>query len=143
MARQSGIPLETLENLHVRLFINDRGGTKTPLFAGCYLPGEDRLDFMLRFSGACRAQGIALNTGFPPDYIPMMIEVLALMFRRPSLQEGARTLARQYFTGWPTGFAAALKQHDETGFFSEIAEGLSRTLENLAAVPVRDEAPGT
>ncbi len=140
LAAQSGIALERLENCHVRLFINDRGGTKAPLFAGCHLPGEDRLDFMLRFSAACRQRGVALKTAFPPDYIPMMIEVLALLRSRPGAEDDARTLARDFFIGWPERFAEALKQHDETGIYSEVAEHLAQALEDLAAEPALSRA---
>jgi putative dimethyl sulfoxide reductase chaperone len=136
-AAEVGVPLETLENEHIRLFANDLGGVKAPPFAGCYLEGEDRIDFMVRFSQACCNLGIDLDGSLPPDYIPLMIEVLAMLH-----SGGQQTVNEEFITDfyriWPGRFAEALIQHDATEVFATAAGRLQGVLEGLAMMEMNE-----
>ncbi|ADH85127.1 molecular chaperone TorD family protein [Desulfurivibrio alkaliphilus] len=133
LARQLNVQLEQLENIHVRLFINDRGGTKTPPYAGCYLDRDDRRQFMIDFSGICCEQGIVISSGHPPDHIPAMLETLALLLAeaKESPELDIDSLLQRYYRGWPERFAAALEEHDEVGFYAAAAAELKETLATL------------
>lgn len=130
LAKKLDIELEALENTHVRLFINDHGGTKTPPYAGCYLDREDRQNFMIEFSGICRQQGIVISSGHPPDHIPAMLETLALLLAesREKPEIDIKALIDRYYKFWPERFAAALEEHDEVGFYAATAAELNKTL---------------
>lgn len=137
LAVEVDVPLALLENEHIRLFANDLGGVKAPPFAGCYLAGEDRIDFMVRFSQACGSLGIDLDGSLPPDYIPLMIEVLAMLH-----SGGQQTVNEEFITDfyriWPERFAEALIQHDATGVFATAAGRLQGMLEGLPMMKVNE-----
>jgi putative dimethyl sulfoxide reductase chaperone len=141
-AAEVGVPLETLENEHIRLFGNDLGGVKAPPFAGCYLAGEDRIDFMVRFGQACRNLGIDLDGSFPPDYIPLMIEVLA-MLHSDGQQTVNEELVNDFYRIWPGRFADAIFQHDATGVFATAAGRLRGVLEGLAMMEMKESGETT
>lgn len=133
MAQQLQLGLEELENIHVRLFVNDRGGVKAPPYAGCYLNEQDRRQFMIEFSGLCLQQGIVLGSSHPPDHIPAMLEALALLMADAresgnAYGPGIRTLLDTFYSHWPECFASVLGEHDETGFYAAAAAELQQTL---------------
>ncbi len=135
LAKQLNVDLEELENTHVHLFINDRGGAGAPPYAGCYLEQEDRQRFMIDFSGICRQQGIVISSGHPPDHIPAMLETLALLLAeaRQSPNLDIESLVNRYYRDWPERFASALEEHDEVGFYAAAAKELQKTLKLLEA----------
>ena len=141
-AEQLRLPTLELENTYVRLFINSLGGVKAPPYAGCYLDWRDRRQFMIEFSGLCRQYGIVLGSSQPPDYIPAMLEALALLLDECSeLPEfyphdsvpvpALPALLNNFYRYWPEFFASVLKEHDETGFYAAAATALQDTLANL------------
>ena len=141
-AGQLRLPPVELENSYVRLFINSLGGVKAPPYAGCYLDGRDRRQFMIEFSGLCRQYGIVLGPSQPPDYIPAMLEALALLLADCSeLPEiyphdsvpvpALLTLLNDFYRHWPELFATALKEHDQTGYYAAAAAALQDTLATL------------
>lgn len=128
----SGLGLEELENCYVRLFINNLGGVGAPPFAGCYGEKGDRLNFMAQYSGFCREAGIELTASFPPDYIPLMVEALALLLSAEDSEADLRALLSAFYQRWPGLFAMALKEHDQTGLYADAGEELWRTIETLS-----------
>lgn len=146
LANHLEVDLTSLENLHVRLFINDLGGTKAPPYAGCHLEDRDRRQFMIDFSGVCRLHGLVPGSSYPLDHIPSMLEVLALLLdettaapeltpqSEPSVDPAELAeLLEQYYRHWPARFAAALEQHDEVGFYAAAAREINELLINLSA----------
>ncbi len=130
VAAAAGIELERLENTYVRLFGNDREGVQAPPYAGCYLDEADRLQFMMRFSGFCRQRGVVLDSSEPPDYIPMMLEVLALLCSRGDERVRSGPLDVCYST-WPAAFSTAVRRHDDTGFYAMVAEEADGLLQGM------------
>ncbi len=130
MAEQLQLDLTDLENNHVRLFMSDRGGVKAPPYAGCYLDSEDRHRFMINFNGLCLRHGVVLGTSHPPDHIPAMLEALTLLSARAddSADLDIFILLDTYYHHWPTAFAAALDQHDRTGFYAALGAEIKETL---------------
>ncbi|MDF1614596.1 molecular chaperone TorD family protein [Desulfurivibrio dismutans] len=134
LAQQLNLQLDQLENTHVRLFINDRGGTKAPPYAGHYLDQHDRRQFMIDFSGICLERGIVISSGHPPDHIPAMLETLALLLAEAKESPGLdiNSLLERYYQEWPERFAAALEEHDEVGFYAAAAAELKEILAGLS-----------
>ncbi|MFH7325001.1 molecular chaperone TorD family protein [Desulfurivibrio sp. C05AmB] len=133
LAEKLKVPLTELEHNHIRLFINDLGGVKTPPYAGCYLNSCDRRQFMIDFSGFCQTHGIVLGSGHPPDHIPAMLEVLALLLAESPGEETAElsSMIGPYYRDWPQGFAAALAEHDTIGFYAAIGAEIEKALATL------------
>ncbi|MBD1400048.1 molecular chaperone TorD family protein [Pelovirga terrestris] len=132
VAERCDLELEDLESRYVRLFVNDLGGVAAPPYAGCYLVGSDRLKFMSEFSGFCLKHGLALDPAQPPDYIPMMVEVLAMLLSGNDRPEIPQLLITSYYQQWPEAFAATLKQSDDIGIYVTVAEEFCRLLQEVA-----------
>ncbi len=132
VAERCDLGLEELESRYVRLFVNDLGGVAAPPYAGCFLVGSDRLKFMSEFSGFCLNNGFALDPAQPPDYIPMMVEVLAMLLSGDDKPEIPRSLIADFYQQWPEAFAASLKQCDDIGIYVTVAEELCRLLQEIA-----------
>lgn len=132
MAQWLEVEQQELESNHIRLFINDRGGVNAPPYAGCYLDADRRRDFMIEFSGICLRHGINPGANQPPDHIPGMLEVLALLLTE-SGEPAAELcdLLERYYNHWPEAFATALNQHDRDGFYAAAATELQATLTTL------------
>jgi putative dimethyl sulfoxide reductase chaperone len=131
LAERLDVDFEALQNAYVRLFVNNLGGVQAPPYAGCYLTEQDRLEFMSHFSGLCRRSGVALKASQPPDYIPLMMEVLALLLSEGREAAEIKSLVEQSYAVWPERFAEALKQHDETGVYLAIAVDFKELLQSL------------
>ncbi|MBW6508163.1 MAG: molecular chaperone TorD family protein [Desulfuromonadales bacterium] len=140
IAELCGFSFEKLENCYVRLFINDLGGVSAPPFAGCYVEKEDRLNFMSRFSGFCREAGIEIDASFPPDYIPMMVEVLVLLLSVEGSEADVRSLVSSFYQRWPRLFAETLKEHDKTGLYADAGKELCRIIEELPDILIFNAA---
>lgn len=117
-----GIDLLPLENHYISLFANRAGGVPAPPYAGHYLKNVSRLEFMQQIVGQAHAQGIEIDMSQPPDYIPMMLEMLCY----GRLQYGEswpefRAALRSFFQSWPEEFAAALQEHDSIGMYAEVS----------------------
>lgn len=136
VAQSCGLRYEDLESRYVRLFVNDLGGVAAPPYAGCFLEKQDRLEFMSHFSGFCLEHGIALDSGQPPDYIPMMMEVLAMHLNEDAQRETILSLTANFYHDWPQGFAAALCRHDVVGIYATVAEEFCQILQEVVADPV-------
>lgn len=135
-SQAAGFELNDLESIYVRLFVNDLGGVKAPPFAGCYLD-VNRLDFMEAFSGLARSSGIELDRSYPPDYIPMMLEVLAMMIKNEMAPEHVKVHLEDYFSLWPEAFVQRLQSHDDSGLYLEAARYLQQLLEDLVSISSR------
>lgn len=143
VAERCGLGFEELESRYVRLFINDLGGVAAPPYAGCFLAKQDRLEFMSHFSGFCLEHGIAIDSGLPPDYIPMMMEVLALHLSEDAQREALLSLTADFYRDWPKGFAAALHQHDDVGIYATVAEEFCQILQEIDADHVANTGHST
>lgn len=141
VADRCGLGFEDLESRYIRLFVNNLGGVAAPPYAGCFLEKQDRLEFMSAFSGFCLEHGIAIDPAQPPDYIPMMMEVLAMHLSDDAQRETLLSLTADFYHDWPKGFAAALQEHDDVGIYVTVADELCQILQEidakLAANPVR------
>lgn len=133
VAERCGLGFEELESRYIRLFINDLGGVAAPPYAGCFLAKQDRLEFMSNFSGFCLEHGIVIDSSQPPDYIPMMMEVLALQLSEDARREALFSLTADFYRDWPKGFAAALYQHDDVGIYATVAEEFCQILQEIDA----------
>lgn len=155
LAQSLNLELSELEHNHIRLFINSRGGVKAPPYAGCYLDDQDRRRFMIDFNGLCLKHGIELDDSQPPDHIPAMLEVLALLLSDPcgtSRQksedktdpEGGKRvtdpeiqhLLDTFYRHWPNSFSKALARHDESGFYAATAAEMEKSLNTLRCAEV-------
>lgn len=125
------VEYETLQNAYVRLFVNNLGGVQAPPYAGCYLADQDRLEFMSYFSGMCRRCGISLKASQPPDYIPLMMEVLALVLSQGQPPEDVEKLVGPFYGEWPQKFAETLKRHDDIGVYAAAADEFKALLETF------------
>lgn len=131
VADRCGLGFEELESRYIRLFINDLGGVAVPPYAGCFLATQNRLEFMSHFSGFCLERGIALDPVQPPDYIPMMMEVLVMHLKNDAQPAVLTSLTADFYRGWPKGFAAALSQHDNVGIYATVAEEFCQILQEI------------
>ena len=131
VANNSDLVLEDLESHYVRLFINNLGGVSAPPFAGCYIEQVDRLDFMSKFSGLCRGRGINIDSSYPPDYIPLMVESLALMLSAGTDGSEIKPVINEFYAHWPRPFAAALLKHDQTGLYAPVGDEICRIIDNI------------
>lgn len=138
LARAYELDLAEMEPLHVRLFINDRGGVKAAPFAGEYLPNAAarRTEFMQRISHQARALGFEIDHRQPPDSIPLLLELVALMLREYEAGSlGACALGQfcdEFLNVWPQGFRQALETHDNSGFYLSVAERIESSLNSIA-----------
>lgn len=141
VADRCGIGIEELESRYIRLFVNNLGGVAAPPYAGCFLDKQDRLNFMSAFSGFCLEHDIRIDPVQPPDYIPMMMEVLAMHLNDDAQRETLLSLTADYYRDWPQGFAAALQEHDDVGIYTTVVDEFCQILQEidakLAANPVR------
>lgn len=133
VADRCDLTLEDLESRYVRLFVNDLGGVAAPPYAGCFLEKENRLEFMSQFSGFCLEHGITIDQSQPPDYIPMMIEVLVMLLGGGVERETLHSLITDFYKQWPEAFATALRQHDDVGIYVTVAEELCHILRDIEA----------
>jgi TorA maturation chaperone TorD len=133
VADRCGLGFEELESRYVRLFINDLGGVAAPPYAGCFLDKINRLEFMAQFSGFCLELGVALDSAQPPDYIPMMVEVLVMLLNTDSEREVLQSLLVNFYRQWPAAFAAAVQQSDDVGIYATVAEELCQILQEIDA----------
>ena len=138
VADRCDLGFEELESRYIRLFINDLGGVAVPPYAGCFLKKQDRLDFMSDFSGFCLEHGIALDPVQPPDYIPMMMEVLVLLLASDVQQDTLLSLTADYYRAWPHDFAVALRQYDDVGIYTTAAEEFCQILQEIDREPSTD-----
>lgn len=123
------VDFESLQQTYVRLFVNNLGGVQAPPYAGCYLPDRDRLEFMSYFSGACRRSGVALKATQPPDYIPLMMEVLALLLSQGAQGQDVAKMVAPCFDEWPQRFVETLEQHDDIGVYVAAAKEFKALLD--------------
>ncbi len=141
IAERCDLGCEELESRYIRLFVNNLGGVAAPPYAGCFLEKQDRLGFMSAFSGFCLEHGMAIDPAQPPDYIPMMMEVLAMHLSDDAQRETLLSLTADFYRDWPKGFAAALQEHDDVGIYVTVADEFCQILQKidaeLAAIPVR------
>jgi len=138
VADRCGLGFEELESRYIRLFINDLGGVAAPPYAGCFLKKQDRLEFMSAFSGFCLEHGIAIDPVQPPDYIPMMMEVLVMHLSADAQREDLLSLIADYYRDWPQGFTAALREHDDIGIYVAVAEEFCQILQEIDAQHATD-----
>ena len=131
VAERCDLGFEELESRYIRLFVNDLGGIAAPPYAGCFLKKQDRLEFMSDFSGFCLEHGIAIDPTQPPDYIPMMMEVLVMLLSSDVQRENLFSLTADYYRDWPQDFAAALRQHDDVGIYTTVAEEFCQILQEI------------
>lgn len=131
VADRCDLKLEDLESRYIRLFVNSLGGVSAPPYAGCYLEKENRLEFMSQFSGYCLDNGIAIDMAQPPDYIPMMVEVLVMLLSGEVEQEALHSLIADFYSQWPEAFASALREHDDVGIYVTVAEELCSILQEI------------
>lgn len=125
------VDFEVLQQTYVRLFVNNLGGVQAPPYAGCYLPDQDRLEFMSFFSGACRRSGVALKGSQPPDYIPLMLEVLALLLSQGGQSQDAAKRVEPCYGEWPQRFVETLEQHDDIGVYVAAAKEFKALLDTF------------
>lgn len=131
IAVRCDLELIELENHYISLFANNLGGVAAPPFAGCFLDKADRLGFMARFSGFCREHGVVVDTTHPPDYIPMMMEALALLVNNENEQGSLDPVITEFYSCWPERFAAALQQSDTVGIYATVAEEFCQILHEI------------
>ncbi len=131
VAERCGLGLEELESRYVSLFINGLNGVAAPPYAGYFLKQQDRLEFMCRLSGFCLQHGIAMNPVQPPDYIPMMMELLVMHLAEGVQREALLSLIADFYCDWPQAFVAVLKQHDDVGIYATVAEELCQILQEI------------
>lgn len=141
IADRCDLGFEQLESRYIRLFVNDLGGVAVPPYAGCFLK-NDRLEFMSHFSGFCLEHGIAIDSAQPPDYIPMMMEVLVMLLNSDAQREDLLSLTADYYRDWPQEFAAALRQYDDVGIYTIVAEEFCQILQEIDAEGSADSLHG-
>jgi len=133
VADRCGLGFEELESRYIRLFINDLGGVAAPPYAGCFLDKANRLEFMAQFSGFCLELGVTLDSAQPPDYIPMMVEVLVMLLNTDTEREVLHSLLVNFYRQWPAAFAAAVQQSDDVGIYTTVAEEFCQILQEMDA----------
>lgn len=78
--------LQSLETEYVRLFVNDRGGIPTPLYASCYEGGSPRLmgEPAALMKARFESKGLAVDNkiGEPPDHLSIQLEFLYFLLNR-------------------------------------------------------------
>lgn len=146
VAERCDLKFEDLESRYIRLFVNNLGGVAAPPYAGSFLEKENRLEFMSQFSGWCLEHGVALDQVQPPDYIPMMVEVLVMLLNGDAEQKTLHSLIADFYSLWPEAFASTLRRHDDVGIYVTVAEELCSILRELAtetaSSTVADRADG-
>ncbi|MBB5020814.1 nitrate reductase assembly molybdenum cofactor insertion protein NarJ [Desulfurispira natronophila] len=129
LASAHGLDSTQLEETYIGLFVNRLGGIPAPLYAGCHISEINRLEFMEHFSAACRQIGLSLDSSYPPDYIPMMLEVLAAMGSLPNSSDTEfNDIHQQFFLEWPHTFACILEREDSTGIYAAAAREIADIL---------------
>lgn len=131
VADRCGLKLEDLESRYIRLFVNSLGGVAAPPYAGCFLERKNRLEFMSQFSGFCLENGLAIDMAQPPDYIPMMVEVLVMLLSEDAQQETLHSLIADFYCQWPEAFASVLREHDDVGIYVTVAEEFCSVLREI------------
>ncbi len=146
VADRCDLKFEDLESRYIRLFVNSLGGVAAPPYAGCFLEKENRLEFMSQFSGFCLEQGVAIDQAQPPDYIPMMVEVLVMLLSGDAEPETLYSVIADFYCRWPEAFASTLREHDDVGIYVTVAEELCAILREIktknASSTVAERADG-
>lgn len=126
------IDLLQLENHYISLFVNRAGGVPAPPYAGYYQKNANRLDFMQRIVGRAHEGGIEIDMSQPPDYIPMMIEILCMArAQQDGIGVSVDEVLREFFHYWPEQFAKAVMAHDSIGMYAEVSDRIRELIATL------------
>jgi putative dimethyl sulfoxide reductase chaperone len=137
-----------LEEAFVRLFVNDLGGIKAPLYQSCYesekgtLLGRPakRMEERLKAAGWTLPEKISV----PFDHLAVEVEYLTLLLEgafekgEESWMEGARDFAAREMYPWLSRFTDRLDQETGCPFYPAIAEVLLAVVSMIASRPGTD-----
>ncbi|MBI4763331.1 MAG: molecular chaperone TorD family protein [Deltaproteobacteria bacterium] len=140
-----------LEETHVRLFISDRQGIRTPLYASCYegetpsetrpLMGEPALAMQLRYLS--KGLSLAEDIGEPPDHLSIELEYLYFLLEKgwaekdDLLLEEAFSFSSGIMLPWVMNLKHRLASFEnENPFYPLIAILLCGILRVIAELPI-------
>ncbi|MEW6188463.1 MAG: molecular chaperone TorD family protein [Thermodesulfobacteriota bacterium] len=142
----------SLEENYVRLFISDRQGIKTPLYASCYegddpkektpLMGQAARAMMERFYS--RGLGLAEDLGEPPDHLSIELEYLYYILEKgweednELLLQEASSFSTEVMLPWVRKFRQGLTSMEkENPFYLPIATLLCGILQFVGNLSVK------
>jgi TorA maturation chaperone TorD len=135
---------DRLEEEYVRLFISNRQGIRTPLYASCYiaknseertpLMGEPALAMQERFQS--KGLSLAEDIGEPPDHLSIELEYLYFLLKKGwadnnnQLVDEAASFASETMLPWVMKLLQALGEVETAGrFYPLLTTLLCKTLQ--------------